>query len=493
MVDPARDVVGHSGQGQTEGVQGDKWPADDADFTADEILIRSVSGLIRISSASKSASSAGPSGCASIQQPTGPTLLPDHDPTVEPDVLSIDGSGPLRIHQPSSLPELCDLVRSAAGSGLGAYGVGGRTALDSGLPPTKPGFAVDTTALNQVIDYPARDMTITLRAGITIGAIQTTLAREGQWLPVDIPYPHRATLGGAVALNQSGPRRFGSGTLRDYVIGISFVTDDGDEVKAGGRVVKNVAGYDLMKLQTGAVGTLGIITQLTLKVKPKPETAALVSFACDGAALATVFDLLHTSTSRPGAVEVLNAPAVRAAGLTVPRGEWAFLVGFEEKAATVDWQVSTLLGELKAAPVRDVTEARGPTTVWQTVTDFQRRPGSRLIGKLNVPPSRAAEVLRAATSSVPYYAHAEPLNGIIWLHAPDYVPTGPTDPRLMATQQAATSVGGNFCWLRCPNDWKTTLAVWGQPTGDRELMRQVKRALDPKSVFNPGRLFGDLL
>ena len=151
--------------------------------------------------------------------------------------------------------------------------------LDVGLPPLKPGFAVETTALNQVIDYPARDMTVTVQAGITIAKLQETLAAEGQWLPVDVPQPERATLGGAVALNVSGPRRFGYGTLRDYVIGISFVTDEGQEVKAGRRVVKNVAGYDLMKVQIGAAGTLGLITQLTLKVKPKPEARRASSSA----------------------------------------------------------------------------------------------------------------------------------------------------------------------------------------------------------------------
>src|SRR5437764_7903752 len=128
-------------------------------------------------------------------------------------------------------------------------------------------------------------MTVTVQAGITVAKLQETLAAEGQWLPVDVPRPERATLGGAVALNKSGPRRLGYGTLRDYVIGISFVTDDGREVKAGGRVVKNVAGYDLMKLQTGSVGTLGVITQLTLKVRPKPEASVPVTFGVASAAL----------------------------------------------------------------------------------------------------------------------------------------------------------------------------------------------------------------
>ena len=167
----------------------------------------------------------------------------------------IDDFGPLPVRRPTSVAELCGLVKEAAAGGQGVYPVGGRTTLDVGLPPIKPGIALDTTALNQVIDYPARDMTITVQAGITMAKLQETLAAEGQWLPVDVPNPDQATIGGAVALNKSGPRRYGYGTLRDYVIGISFVTDEGNEVKAGGRVVKNVAGYDLMKLQVGAVGT----------------------------------------------------------------------------------------------------------------------------------------------------------------------------------------------------------------------------------------------
>src|SRR6478736_2819398 len=139
---------------------------------------------------------------------------------------------------------MCDLVRRAAAGG---------------------------TAL-----YPARDMTITVQAGVTIARLRDVLKAEGQQLPVDVPFPDRATLGGAVATNASGPRRFGHGTLRDYVIGISVVDDRGEEMKGGGRVVKNVAGYDLMKLYTGSLGTLGIITQLTLKVKPRPEASRWV-------------------------------------------------------------------------------------------------------------------------------------------------------------------------------------------------------------------------
>src|SRR5438874_8668927 len=123
-------------------------------------------------------------------------------------------------------------------------------------------------------------MTVTVQAGITLAKLQELLASENQRLPVDVPQAERATIGGALAANVSGCRRYGFGTLRDYLIGISVVNDEGQEVKAGGRVVKNVAGYDLCKLYIGSLGTLGIITQVTLKLKPRPEEEAFVLVGC---------------------------------------------------------------------------------------------------------------------------------------------------------------------------------------------------------------------
>src|SRR5262249_26310897 len=152
----------------------------------------------------------------------------------------IDGFGPLPVAQPSSVAELGDLVRRAAAEGQAIYPLGGRTMLDLGLPPTRPGLAIDLRRFDAVIDYPARDMTVTVQAGLTVAKLQALLAAENQRLPIDVPHAEQATLGGALAANVSGPRRYGFGTLRDYVIGISVVNDEGQEVKAGGRVVKNV-------------------------------------------------------------------------------------------------------------------------------------------------------------------------------------------------------------------------------------------------------------
>ena len=142
--------------------------------------------------------------------------------------------------------------------------------------PGRPGVAIDTRSLGRVIDYPHADMTITVEAGITAAALRAVLAEQNQRLLIDVPQADRATLGGVFATNTSGPRRFGLGRPRDQIIGVSFVTSEGVVVKGGGRVVKNVAGYDFPKLLTGSMGTLGIITQMTLKVRPMPEASAIV-------------------------------------------------------------------------------------------------------------------------------------------------------------------------------------------------------------------------
>ena len=226
---------------------------------------------------------------------------------MEPLTCLIDDFGPLPVVPPSSVAEMGDFVRRAAAEGQAIYPVGGRTMLDYGLPPTRPGLVVDLRRLDRVIDYPARDMTITVQAGITVARLQEVLAGENQRLPVDVPCAEQATLGGALATNVSGPRRYGFGTLRDYVIGISVVNDEGQEVKAGGRVVKNVAGYDLCKLYIGALGTLGIISQVTLKLRPRPEEQALLTLGCSADDLEPLLDLLHHSRTRPVCLDVLNA------------------------------------------------------------------------------------------------------------------------------------------------------------------------------------------
>src|SRR5262245_51035670 len=260
---------------------------------------------------------------------------------VTPTLSPADDLATMPLCEPGDVAEVGEVVRRAAAEGQAVFPVGGRTALDLGLPPAKPGVALDTRRLERVIDYPARDMTITVQAGLTVAKLQAILAGERQRLPIDVPRPERATVGGILATNTSGPRRYGWGTLRDYVIGISVINDEGHEVKAGGRVVKNVAGYDLCKLYVGSLGTLGVITQVTFKLRPLPEEQALFAFACSAEDLADVLTQLHASRTRPVCVEVLNPAAAQsiAARLRVRwRAAWTVVVGFEDNTDGMRWQ-----------------------------------------------------------------------------------------------------------------------------------------------------------
>ena len=412
---------------------------------------------------------------------------------MDPTACLLDDFGPIPVVRPVSVAEVGDLVRRAAADGTALYPLGGRTLLDLGLPPTRPGIGVDLTALADAIDYPARDMTVTVRAGIKLAALANLLAAEKQRLPVDVPRADRATLGGALAVNASGPRRHGFGTLRDYVIGISTINDEGQETKAGGRVVKNVAGYDLCKLHIGALGTLGIISQVTLKVRPQPEATALLTLGCEGPDLGPLLDRLHTSRTRPVCIDVLNAVAAKAvataAQAALPAAPWVVAVGYEDREETMNWQVQQLLTEMATVRVRGVEARAGAAgdPLWRALVESTHPGAARLSFKANLlPGATAAFCLQAEEGSPGIALQAHAGNGIVRGHLIDL-----TLERAQALvrrwHEAAGAARGNVVLTRCPAAWKATLPVWGMPRGDWPLMRQVKEKMDPRRLFNPGR------
>ena len=393
---------------------------------------------------------------------------------------------PMPIHRPATAIELGELVRSHAA----IYPRGGGTHSHIGGEPAQPGIVVELTGMNRIIDYPARDMTVTLQAGATLAELQKLLKSENQWLPIDVPTPESATVGGSMAVNANGPRRLAQGTWRDAVIGIRFVSDEGIESKGGGRVVKNVAGYDLMKLHIGALGTLGIITEVTLKVKPRPEASSFVLFGVPTSAVGPTLDRLHASNSRPVAIELLNRAAVKKLGGTLPETEpWLIACGFEEKAATVAWQIATLKEESTGTPLRDlaVVEGEAATQLWIALTALQSSGDDFSTVKFNTRPSAvAALTLKADAAHSQAIVHAHAGNGIVFVH----IPNEPKPDRLATILQelASPRVEDNLQILRCPPAWKAGLPVWGHDRGDRTLMATIRATLDPRRVFNPGRV-----
>jgi len=395
------------------------------------------------------------------------------------DCLTIDGVGPMSVERPATAAEVCDVVRRCAADGTAIYPVGGGTLLDYGTPPARPGIALSTAKLDQVIDFPARDMTLTVQAGITMARLQQITTAERLWLPIDVPDPETATLGGSIAANVSGPRRYGYGTFRDYVIGITLVNDHGEETKAGGRVVKNVAGYDLMKLYTGSLGTLGVITQVTLKLKPMPEAWASCLFFCSRHEIANALDLLHRSATRPS---VVGFRSVYHGDKTAQ--VWEFRIAFDGTSEAVDWQREQLRHELAALgfSIADCNRGEG------IMPNLEVGTRARFVARTSLRPSGAPEVCGRVLEFTNVEVHGIAAGCVVRCAvAEDRWTVAEAGGLVENLTQSAQKAEGKVVIERCPPEWKKSLPVWGSPPSDLALQKTVKRAFDPKGIFNPGR------
>jgi glycolate oxidase FAD binding subunit len=401
-----------------------------------------------------------------------------------------DGRLATAYERPTSVEALCESIAGHSADGLAIYPQGGRTSLDFGGTPRRPGLALDTTGLDRVIDYPHADMTITVEAGLTLAAIAGVLDEHGQRLNIDAPQGDRATIGGIFACNATGPKRLGWGRPRDQIIGVGFANAAAEQVKGGGRVVKNVAGYDLPKLLTGSLGTLGVITQLTLKVRPKPEACALAWRPIEEPGeIETFLAALNTSGTRPVALELLNRPAARRIGgpLGLPEGPWVLVVGFEDNKASVDWQVDRLQAELGG--VRAVLRDQESAPLWAALAEFTAAEPGPLSFLANVVPSAVAKLAQSLDPDAwELGAHAG--SGILRGHAlGDIDRAAAAVPALRAE---AARGKGSVVLTRCPADRKETIGVWGSPRPDWHLTERIKKLLDPAGIMNPGRFLGTI-
>lgn len=394
--------------------------------------------------------------------------------------LTIDGFGPLPIVRPSTFAELSAIVRTAT-SERPLVPIGGLTQIGVGRPLTKMSTAVDLRGLDHVVDFPARDMTITVQAGITLGRLAEILAPENLRLPIDVPAAAAATLGGTIAANVSGHRRYGYGTLRDYVIGISAVNDEGNEFKAGGRVVKNVAGYDICKLLIGSLGTLGVISQATLKLRPRAEEQAFVSIPCRGDQIGTLLDQLHASRTRPVFLDVVNRMGSRS--LLATESDYVAIVGYEGNSDAVKWQMQQLVKDLGVSFKIEARVGFTSQALDQALTEWPIAPNARLTLKASLRPSGVAEFLKAADSwggEPSLRAHAG--NGIVVGHYNGV--TAETAPSFLEKWRGLAVA---VVVQKCVPEWKSSIDVWGPPPEDIGLMREVKARFDPRGIFNPGR------
>ncbi len=394
------------------------------------------------------------------------------------------------VWEPEDQAELRDMVRSCYADRTPMYPFGGRTSLRFGLPATRPGIGISTRRLARIVDYPARDMTVTVESGVTVRQLADLLAHENQCWPIDVPQACEATVGGVVATNFNGPRRFGCGTVRDHVIGIHAVNSKGEAFKGGGRVVKNVAGYDFCKLLTGSLGTLGILTQFTFRLVPVAPHWAIV--ACRPRNWRHAEQLLESiarSETTPAAVELVAGPHWAGIPGIDSGNSIRLLVRVEGTASEVAWMVQQLETEWTRLDVHRVERLDQATlqSAWEELVEFPARGDSPLTLKASVRPSEVTALMRGILNLAPrcsLQAHAG--NGIVIVKFEEIPDAGLA--RCLLSQLRPLVREGNIIVLDNPSGNEMTVqTAFGGGGFEYDIMARVKREFDPVDLFNPGR------
>ena len=386
--------------------------------------------------------------------------------------------------QPETPGALAEALRQASAQTQSIVIRGAGTKMDWGRPAGRIDAFLETRGLNKILAHQHGDLTATIEAGASLADVNAALAQHGQWLPLDPAFADRATIGGLLATNDSGPLRHRYGTPRDLVIGVQLATADGTLAKAGGRVVKNVAGYDLGKLVTGSFGSLAAITSATFKLSPLPKASKTLIVAVDNdARLGEIVRQMMASQLEPLAFELRSAQASR----------YEITIRVASLPAVVDAQIAqarTLLGPL--APSIDVIDGDAEQTLWR---DHNARMGSAA-GALDAPVDNVA-IVRAAwlpASIATALSELKALDAPIDLVGRAAVGAGllridgdtGTQARVITRLRQSTSFG-NIVVLRGSEALKAAVDVWG-PMGDRErLLASLKHALDPQRTLNAGR------
>lgn len=395
---------------------------------------------------------------------------------------AVDGVTPSFVVEPGSIEQTSGLMRLANDEGLTVAPRGGGTKMGWGNPPRELDLILSTTRMNEVIEHVPGDQVVRVQAGLNLEALQERLGRSDQMLAIDSP-EKGATVGGVVAANSSGPRRYRYGTVRDLIIGITAVLPDGTVAKAGGKVVKNVAGYDLGKLFTGSLGTLGVVATCNFRLHPRPEATRTVAVE------------LNDTLAAGQAAQALMHSQVFASAIELHWSEDARLltVLIESIPAGVDAQAETASYLLKGfGEVRTLSDEEadhlGPLTPPGTADELAIKiahPPAELTGVLDS--ALGAAERRGATPRITGHAGA----GVTYVA----LSGGDEEARAQVVEELReiwVRRGGSVVLRQAPVQVKKRLEAWG-PAGDYlGLTRRVKEKFDPRGVLNPGRFLGGI-
>ncbi len=404
---------------------------------------------------------------------------------------------------PHSVDELASCICEANEHGqvLVPYGAGTRQHIGGPLPQGAQLLYI--AGLDRVLEHEPGDMTVSVEAGISLGSLQTLLRSYNQWLPWDPPVAPEATVGGLLATGASGPLRLGYGTPRDWVLGMRVVLGDGRLVKSGGKVVKNVAGYDTHKLHIGAFGTLGVIAEVTCKVFPLPEhTATLLISVRDLDNAGQLAERLRGNPLGPVSLVVAHAPRLSNA-LHAPQGifvavRYAGVLAAVRRQADAAFRLAQAIGSTVVELGNDEADV-----LWQKLAHFSSP------AEIQSPSdSAAALVIRTGVQSAALpqslaviQQHVAGAEAVEWV---GYGGVGITYIRctispaasavmLIANLRSALAPLGGYATVEYAPSWlHPSLDVWGPPPPTFHLMRSLKQQWDTRGILNPGRYIGRL-
>jgi glycolate oxidase FAD binding subunit len=425
------------------------------------------------------------------------------------------------VARPGSAEELAELVRMAAAEKLALIACGARTKLEMGLPPARFDIAIDMTRLDRVAAYDPADLTLGVEAGCGLAKLQSVLAEHRQFLPLAVPYFRQTTIGGTIATGLDSPLRQLFGTARDYILGMEFVTGEGVAAKSGGRVVKNVTGYDLHKLMIGALGTLGIITKINFRTFPLPaESRAFVARFDNSARAFEMRDRVTESPLRPSTMEIFSprvaelfygevAGRFESHALPVDLlsdAHWTFTAGFagnESVLARYERDLRAMAescGAVGAAVLarEQIAGAFGRKREFIPIA-LGCSPAAAIL-KLSVVPRKMNDAVTLAARAADEHGVAWAVMargiGVIYFvllaQGRDETSRGRVAAIVEKIVAAIAEIDGHATIPWCPLEWKASLPVWGRAREDFPQMTKLKKLFDPHGILAPGRFVGGL-
>ncbi|PZV26270.1 MAG: FAD-binding oxidoreductase [Snowella sp.] len=385
---------------------------------------------------------------------------------------------------PSTVEDLSHIVSYATEMKSSMLLCGNGSKLGWGGLVKQADFVLSTQKLNRILDHAIADLTVTVEAGVKLTDLQAFLKPHRQFLPIDPSYPEQATIGGIVATADSGSWRQRYGGIRDLVLGCSIVRWDGKIAKAGGKVVKNVAGYDLMKLFTGSYGTLGVLTQVTFRLYPLPEDSKTLLLTGDAQALSQACQDLLKSGLAPTSADVLSCNLMRSLELGNNLG---LLVRFQNIAESVTEQVDQLqaLGQKLGLSIAEFT-AESEASLWQSLKN-QMMPHFNpdlVTCKIGVMSNQIVNFLQES----PGLAQIHLASGLGRL----VLTTDSEIEQLSKMRSVCERDRGFLTILEAPKNIKEKHEPWGYQGNALNLMKSLKTKFDPYNIFNSGCFVGEI-